>query len=573
MASSKSSSSPAHPSSMQIPFLICLLLISLLLLLSALSLKPQKSPPPKFTYRLLRHEEQEIAEPPAWFDFIARHLKTDRVRVGLVNIDQKLDASLLQHLPPRVETVPVNFDRVDENLKWKDFFPEWIDEDQKRGPPRCPRMPMPVARRDLNVVVARVPCGRKDEGVRDVSRLQVNLVVANLTVESGWLNVDSHRTVYVVFVGRCSPMIEIFRCDDLVTHEGEYWVYKPQLSRLRKLTLMPVGSCQIAPNFAETGKELRGHYMSQSAQLKNNNATMRAPRVAYATILHSSEAYVCGAIALAQSILHTLKHYPLKPSADLILLADESISPKSTRGLQTAGWKIKRIKRILSPFAKKNSYNRWNYSKLQLWKLTQYDKVIFIDSDLLVLKNIHDFSAYPQLSAAPNDFSFFNSGLMIIEPSQCLFDEMMKKRFEVESYNGGDQGFLNEIFTWWHRLPSKLNHLKFHERRGNKDAEKETELEGVYAIHYLGLKPWMCYKDYDCNWDLKDHRVFASDFANRKWWQVYEKMPKDLQSYCGLTKKMDERLMMWRSRARNSSLDSGHWKIKIKDPRRKHFVG
>ncbi|KAI9084735.1 hypothetical protein K1719_033141 [Acacia pycnantha] len=572
MASSSKSSSllPARPSSMQIPFLIYLLLIFLLIqLLSVLTVKPQKYPPPKFTHRPLHHHhEQEITEPPAWFDAIEKHLKTDRIKVGLVNIDQKLDASLLQHLPPRVETVPVNFDRVDDNLKWEDFFPEWIDEEQKRGPPKCPRMPMPEPRRDLNVVVARVPCGgTSKEGVRDVFRLQVNLVAANLAVESGWLKNDSHRTVYVVFIGRCSPMIEIFRCDDLVTHEGEYWVYKPQLWRLKQLTIMPPGSCQIAPaNFAETGKEVWRAYMKNH---NNNATTIGAPRVAYATVLHSSEAYVCGAIALAQSILQTLKHHPLKSHTDLILLADNSIGPKSTRGLEAAGWKIKRIKRILSPFARKNSYNRWNYSKLQLWKLTEYDRVIFIDSDLLVLRNIHDFSFFPQLSAAPNDFSLFNSGLMVIEPSECMFNDMMEKRFSVKSYNGGDQGFLNEIFPWWHRLPSKLNYLKFHELY----EEKERELEGVYAIHYLGLKPWLCYRDYDCNWDLKDHQKFASDLAHRKWWRVYEKMPKELQSYCGLTKKMDQRLMTWRSRARNASLAGGHWRIKIKDPRKKHFVG
>lgn len=151
----------------------------------------------------------------------------------------------------------------------------------------------------------------------------------------------------------------------------------------------------------------------------------------------------------------------------------------------------------------------------------------------------------------------------------CMFHEMMKKSFEVESYNGGDQGFLNEIFTWWHRLPSRANHLKVYERQREKKVEVEVP-KGVNTIHYLGLKPWMCYKDYDCNWDMEDHQKFASDWAHRKWWDVYEAMPKELQSYCGLTKKMDERLVKWRGRARNARLADGHWKIEIKDPRRKH---
>ena len=131
-------------------------------------------------------------------------------------------------------------------------------------------------------------------------------------------------------------------------------------------------------------------------------------REAYVTVLHSSETYVCGAIALAQSILQT------NSTKDLILLADDSISPKSIRGLKAAGWKIKLIERIRSPHAKKGAYNEYNYSKLRIWQLTEYDKVIFIDADLIVLKNLDKFFSYPQLSAVGNDKYMFNSGLILI---------------------------------------------------------------------------------------------------------------------------------------------------------------
>ncbi|KAK9219085.1 hypothetical protein WN943_007724 [Citrus x changshan-huyou] len=259
---------------------------------------------------------------------------------------------------------------------------------------------------------------------------------------------------------------------------------------------------------------------------------------AYVTVLHSSEAYVCGAIALAQSIIQK------NSSRDLVLLHDKSISGKSLRGLRAAGWKTKWISRIRSPFAKKDSYNEWNYSKLRVWQLIEYDKIIFIDSDLLVLKNIDEFFFYPELSAAGNDKVLFNSGVMVIEPSLCKFEDMMLKSFKVSSYNGGDQGFLNEVFTWWHRLPKRINHLK----------------------------PWMCYKDYDCNWDMVSRHIFASDSAHKKWWQVYDAMPKKLQQYCALTKHMDKRVKKWRRIAENASLANGHWKIKPKDPRQYHIV-
>ena len=302
--------------------------------------------------------------------------------------------------------------------------------------------------------------------------------------------------------------------------------------------------------------------MPQSG-LQKGNITIYHKREAYVTVLHSSEAYVCGAIALAQSIIQS------NSTKDLVLLADDSISSKSIRGLKTAGWKIKRIQRIRSPFAQKGSYNEWNYSKLRIWQLIEYEKVIFIDADLLVLNNIDKLFVHPQVSAAPNDKMIFNSGVMVIEPSMCMFKDLMSKSFKLASYNGGDQGFLNEAFTWWHRLPKKFNHLKIFD---GSDNEKHEIQEDIYAMHYLGLKPWMCYKDYDCNWDMLDHHPFASDSAHKRWWQVVEAMPKKLQPYCGLTQKMDARIRKWRGRARKANFPDGHWRIKVKDPRKQHYV-
>ncbi|KAH1192125.1 putative UDP-glucuronate:xylan alpha-glucuronosyltransferase 4 [Glycine max] len=100
-------------------------------------------------------------------------------------------------------------------------------------------------------------------------------------------------------------------------------------------------------------------------------------------------------------------------------------------------------------------------------------------------KSIDGLFAYPQSSASPNDFSLFNSGLMVIEPSTCI------KLWRMKSYNGGDQALVNEVFTWWHRLPTKLNYLKsFEKREGNENLEVVPE--DLYVMHYLVLKPWMC---------------------------------------------------------------------------------
>ena len=68
-----------------------------------------------------------------------------------------------------------------------------------------------------------------------------------------------------------------------------------------------------------------------------------------------------------------------------------------------------------------------------------------MDADLLVLKNIDKFFILPQVSAAPNSRMIFNSGVMVIEPSLCMFKELMSKSFKLESYNGGDQDFFMKL--------------------------------------------------------------------------------------------------------------------------------
>ncbi|GFP80861.1 putative UDP-glucuronate:xylan alpha-glucuronosyltransferase 5 [Phtheirospermum japonicum] len=373
---------------------------------------------------------------------------------------------------------------------------------------------------DLDVVVASVDrCG--DGESKNVFRLQVNLVVANLLVRSGR---KDDRPVYAVFVGGCSPMWEIFRCDDLLWNEGNAWVYKPELTRIQKLMLMPFGPCQFVPPFS--------HFGDQDLWTRLNHITTQFnhqhPKDAYVTVLHTSEDYVCGAIVLAQSILQS------NTTKDLILLADDNISPPSLEALRAAGWQTKRIERIRSPYSKQNTYNEWNYSKLRIWQLTQYEKLIFIDADLLVNKNIDQFFVYPQLTAAGNyQKHFFNSGLMLVEPSRCTFETLMEKMMVVESYNGGDQGFLNEMYAWWHRLPALTNYLKVFV--DVNDHLHYVNKKDVFAVHYTGLKPWKCEdEESDCNWDvLKFHR-YASNSAHKMWWKVYKSMPEDLRDYCSL---------------------------------------
>ena len=88
------------------------------------------------------------------------------------------------------------------------------------------------------------------------------------------------------------------------------------------------------------------------------------------------------------------------------------------------------------------------YSKLQVWNLTSYQKVIYLDADMLVLRNIDELFRASELSAVPDKYpGVFNTGLMVLEPSTSTYHDMLRVYMRTGSYNRGDQGFLNQFFS------------------------------------------------------------------------------------------------------------------------------
>ncbi|GJW88086.1 UDP-glucuronate:xylan alpha-glucuronosyltransferase 2 isoform X1 [Tanacetum coccineum] len=507
------------------------------------------------------------------------------MKIGMVNMDE----ACLSEWSAYGETIPILFDKVSENLKWIDLF---IGSNVNASDQSCRKIPMPDFSTYVNMdmVVVKVPCKPfAEEWQRDVFRLQLHLVASNMVVKRG------KRGAKVVLESKCRPMVEIFWCEDLLK-EGQWWYYEPDLKRLEQIVSLHPGTCELIlpqkgnivaalmiDKLIEKADGFAGVIPVNAASIIVITVAMKLPidlsspmpgRInnvynvkkkstkleAYATLLHSSESYVCGAITLAQSLLKT------GTTRDLILLIDTSISVPKRQALAAAGWTIRIIKRIRSKQAKHNTYNIYNYTKLRLWQLTDYHKIIFIDSDIIVLRNLDHLFSYPQLTAKSDHDSIFNSGVMVIEPSNCTFMHFTQRMNEIISYNGGDQGFLNEIFVYWHVLPRNVNSFTFFspnittEELNIRNRLLAADPPQLYAIHYFGIKPWFCYRDYACNWDIKDLRMYASDVAHHRWWKVHDDMDESLQKHCDLTPKMKMMLKSIRKMAKEArALEDQHY--------------
>lgn len=467
--------------------------------------------------------------------------------VGLLNFNDKENDDWKQLLPD-AEHIVLHLDHVLNNITWESLYPEWIDEEEEFEVPSCPSLPrlLVPGKPRIDLIAVKLPCNKSGDWARDVARLHLQLAAARLAATA-----KSYHPVRVLLVTECFPIPNLFACKELVAREGNIWLYEPNLNTMRGKLQLPVGSCEL----------------SVPLQAKDRFYSASAHREAYATILHSAHVYVCGAITAAQSIRMA------GSTRDLVILVDKTISEYHRGGLEAAGWKIHTIERIRNPKAERDAYNEWNYSKFRLWQLTDYDKIIFIDADLLILRNIDFLFEMPEISAIGNNATLFNSGVMVIEPSNCTFQLLMDHINEIESYNGGDQGYLNEIFTWWHRIPKHMNFLK-HFWEGDEEEKKEmkTRLFGadppvLYVLHYLGLKPWLCFRDYDCNWNVDILQEFASNVAHKRWWKIHDAMPENLQKFCLLRSKQKAALEWDRRQAEKGNYTDGHWKIKIKDPR------
>ncbi|KAG6421638.1 hypothetical protein SASPL_118195 [Salvia splendens] len=468
--------------------------------------------------------------------------------IGILNFNIKEIHEWKQLIPMANQTV-LSLDYVSSNATWETLYPEWIDEEEEAQVPVCPSLPrVAPPKQRLDLIAVKLPC-HKYKWSRNVARLHLQIAAADLAAAH-----KGTQPLHILLATTCFPVPNLFRCEDLVTRRRSIWLYKPNLGRLREKLRLPIGSCQLA--LPLIGIEEQRYSVSTKRR-----------REAYATVLHSNYVYVCGAIVVAQSIRMS------GSDRDLVILVDEYISTSHRVGLESAGWEVRTIQRIRNPKAEKDAYNEWNYSKFRLWQLTDYDKVIFIDSDLLVLRNTDFLFAMPELSATGNHEHVFNSGVMVLEPSNCTFRLLMDHVNDFESYNGGDQGYLNEVFTWWHRIPRRANFLK-HFWAGDDAAAKErkshmfeSDPPGMYVVHYLGNKPWMCFRDYDCNWNVEVLREFASDTAHALWWRVHDAMPGELQRYCLLRALQKAQLELDRREAEMGNFSDAHWRIRVEDAR------
>lgn len=133
-----------------------------------------------------------------------------------------------------------------------------------------------------------------------------------------------------------------------------------------------------------------------------------------------------------------------------------------------------------------------NFAKLRLWELP-YDRVVFLDADTLVLRNIDKLFDYPEFCAAPNvyeslaDFGRMNSGVFTARPNSKTYAAMLRRLDAPEAFwRRTDQTFLQAFFPDWHGLPVTYNMLQY----VWFNLPELWDWDQVKLVHYQYEKPW-----------------------------------------------------------------------------------
>ena len=300
--------------------------------------------------------------------------------------------------------------------------------------------------------------------------------------------------------------------------------YCSYLALVLALCFYPGFAISLPPSDTEEGER---------AGLENNAVqriySQNHSKNAYVTLIDSD--FDLGAQVLGLSLQDT------GTSMDRVALCTEAVSAKTKEALKAGGWSVKEIQNIPNPHKDEIGVkNHSGFSKLYVWNMTEYERIIYLDSNVLILSNIDHLFDCGTFCAAFRDTDMFNSGVMVVEPSSAVFKDMRKEVPFLPSYNGGDQGFFNEyfknvihapFFNWSDtrrqhqpmRMPSGFNAETGQYYCLNKWLIPENRM---WVINYCfgKLRPWLWWESrvFDMNW---------------KWTSVRQRLPKQCDHHGG----------------------------------------
>ncbi|KAK4261322.1 hypothetical protein QN277_004335 [Acacia crassicarpa] len=276
---------------------------------------------------------------------------------------------------------------------------------------------------------------------------------------------------------------------------------------------------------------------------------------AYVTFLAGNGDYVKGVVGLAKGLRKVRSAYPL------VVATLPDVPGEHLHILRSQGCIVREIEPIFPPpnqtqFAM--AYYVINYSKLRIWNMEEYKKMIYLDADIQVYDNIdHLFDtedgylyavmdcfcgatwshsaqykvgycqqcphkvAWPSHMGSPPPL-YFNAGMFVFEPSSVTYHNLLHTLQLTLPTPFAEQDFLNMFFQEQYKpLPSEYNLVLMAMLWRHPE---NVDLKKVKVVHYCEPKPWR-YTGKEANMDREDIKMLVA-----KWWNIYDDKSLDFKA-------------------------------------------
>lgn len=223
----------------------------------------------------------------------------------------------------------------------------------------------------------------------------------------------------------------------------------------------------------------------------------------YMTML-TNDNYVYGVIMLFDSLQKVKSQYPLT------VLVTEDVAEATLEILSQLNISYKQVQSNLLP---KNIFENnilinqskagqyYNiFTKFEVFNQIEYEKIIYLDADILVLKNLDHLFKKPHMTAAfENEYynkkNIFNTGCLVISPSMEEYNKIISFYNDIIQTNNqefiSDQSILNSFYSnWKDKIELHLN--KYYNIFANQvlDQDLEQIKTNGFFIHFVDRKPW-----------------------------------------------------------------------------------
>jgi glycogenin glucosyltransferase len=159
------------------------------------------------------------------------------------------------------------------------------------------------------------------------------------------------------------------------------------------------------------------------------------------------------------------------------------------------------------------------FTKIQLWKQTQFRRIVYVDSDVVALRAPDELFDLPHPFSAAPDIGWpdiFNTGLMVLTPNLSDYYALHAMAERGISFDGADQGLLNMHFK------NNFNRLSF---SYNVTPSAHYQYLPAYRhfrsnismAHFIGQsKPWH-------EGRAASQGSTPYDDMVKRWWEVYDR--------------------------------------------------